>query len=179
MDTEQATTSLAEPMTDNYANPLLGFDELYLREYPGLIAVATALSGRHVDSEDLVQDTMVRALANWRKVQGLDRPGGWCHRVLINRYRSWWRRRRTEQLHQARQRNEEPSVDGPSVETVTFWQAVRELPIRPRSVVVLYYAGDLAVTDIANVLDVPEGTVRSDLTRARTFLAPRLGVGDE
>src|SRR5690606_7658756 len=39
------------------------FDDLYRREFPGLVAVATALSG--YDGEDLVQDAMVKALVNW------------------------------------------------------------------------------------------------------------------
>jgi RNA polymerase sigma-70 factor, ECF subfamily len=180
--TTTRTTSyprMAELMSDTYANPLLGFDQLYAREYPALIAVATALSGQRFDSEDLVQDTMVRALANWRKVQTLDRPGGWCHRVLMNRYRSWWKRRRTEQAYLARQPAVEAAADGPSVETVAFWDAVRELPARPRQVVVLYYAGDLPVAEVASVLGIPEGTVRSDLARARTFLEPRLAVRGE
>ena len=44
------------------------FDDLYRREFPGLIAVATALSGD--DGEDLVQDAMVKALMNWDLMPG-------------------------------------------------------------------------------------------------------------
>jgi DNA-directed RNA polymerase specialized sigma24 family protein len=43
-------------------------------------------------------------------------------------------------------------------------------------VVALYYVGDRSVAEIASILDVPEGTVRSDLTRARLVLATQLGV---
>jgi hypothetical protein len=50
------------------------FEDLYLREFPGLIAVATALSG--YDGEDLVQDAMVSALVNWEKVRRLDDLAG-------------------------------------------------------------------------------------------------------
>ena len=38
-----------------------GFEEVYRREYPGLVAVATALTGDLRDGEDVVQDTMVKA----------------------------------------------------------------------------------------------------------------------
>jgi len=62
------------------------------------------------------------------------------------------------------------------VETVAFWDAVRKLPERPRSVVTLYYAGDHPVAEVAEILGVPEGTVRSDLTRARAALANELVV---
>ncbi|MDO8391499.1 MAG: sigma-70 family RNA polymerase sigma factor [Actinomycetota bacterium] len=146
----------------------LGFDAVYRREYPGLIAVATALAGD--DADDLVQDAMVRALVRWDKVARLERPGGWCHRVLVNLCRSRWRRRVTEARFLARLRREEASTDGPTAATVDFWRAVRTLPERPRSVVALYYAGDHSVAEVASILDIPEGTVRSDLTRARVLL---------
>ena len=150
------------------------FDDLYRHEYPGLIAVATALSG--YDGEDLVQDAMLKAIVNWEKVRRLERPGGWCHRVLVNLCRSRRRRRVTEARFLARLRREEPSAPPPSDDVMSFWSAVRELPERPRLAVALYYAGDRSVAEVAHILDVPEGTVRSDLSRARSFMIGRMGV---
>jgi len=149
-----------------------GFDAVYRREYPALIAVATALAGD--DAEDLVQDVMVRALTRWDKVGRLERPGGWCHRVLVNLCRSRWRRRATEARFFARLRREEHTTAGPTAAGIDFWRAVRSLPERPRSVVALHYAGDLSVADVASILEVPEGTVRSDLSRARVLLRQQL-----
>jgi RNA polymerase sigma factor (sigma-70 family) len=146
----------------------LSFEDLYRSEYPGLRAVATALSG--ADGEDLVQDAMVKALINWERVGLLERPGGWCHRVLVNLCRSRWRRLRTQALHLGRLRPEELSTPGPSLEVLAFWSAVRELPARPRMAMALRYAGDRSVKEIASILDVPEGTVTSDLSRARLAL---------
>lgn len=148
------------------------FESLYRREYPTMIAVATVLSGQ--DGEDLVHDAMVKAFMNWNTVGRLERPGGWCHRVLINLCRSWWRRRRTRERWLARQPRCEATSAGPSAEAIAFWQAVRQLPQRPRSVVTLYYAGDHPVAEVARILDMPEGTVRSDLSRARAALAREL-----
>ena len=153
-----------------------GFETFYRREYPGLHAVAAAMAGGMNSADDLVQDTMLRAFVNWRKVQGLQRPGGWCHRVLINLCRNWYRRRRSEAKWMATQRRVEPSTAGASAETVAFCEAVRKLPTRPRAAVVLFYIGDLTVAEVASILGVPEGTVRSDLSRARTVLATELGV---
>jgi RNA polymerase sigma-70 factor, ECF subfamily len=150
------------------------FEDLYSREYPGLIAVATALSG--YDGEDLVQDAMVRALVSWEKVRRLERPGGWCHRVLVNLCRSRWRRRVTEARCLSRMSRDEPSAPAPSDDVMAFWSAVRELPERPRLAVALYYAGDRTVADVARILDVPEGTIRSDLSRARSFIQNRMGT---
>jgi DNA-directed RNA polymerase specialized sigma24 family protein len=53
------------------------FEAMYRREYPGLVGVARALSGR--DAQDLVHDAMVKALVNWKRVsqyQRLDVPEG-------------------------------------------------------------------------------------------------------
>ena len=75
----------------------------------------------------------------------------------------------------ARQRAVEPSSQGPGVEFVGFWHAVRRLPERPRLVVTLYYAGDRSIAEVAAIVKVPEGTVKSDLARARAVLMTEMG----
>jgi RNA polymerase sigma-70 factor (ECF subfamily) len=152
------------------------FEDFYRSEYPGLVAVATALVGSFESGEDLVQDTMIKSLVRWQRVQGLERPGGWAHRVLLNACTSWWRRRRTEAKHIARLRRADAIVDGPSPDALAFWDSVRRLPERHRQVMVLHYAGDRSVAEVASILSVPEGTVRSDLTRARAALATEFGA---
>lgn len=159
--------------TIEFATP---FEEFYRVEYPGLVAVATALLGSLESGEDLVQDTMVKSLMRWQSVQRLERPGGWAHRVLLNACTSWWRRRRTEARFLASLRYADAVVDGPSPDALAFWGSVRRLPDRPRQVMVLYYAGDRSVAEVASILAVPEGTVRSDLTRARAALANEYGA---
>jgi RNA polymerase sigma-70 factor (ECF subfamily) len=161
-----------------YVLDVASFEDLYRAEYPGLVAVATALTGDFRASEDLVQDTMVKALLRWRWLQSYGRPGAWCHRVLTNACRSWGRRRRTEMQFWSRQRRGDALVDGPSVEFLVFWQAVRRLPTRPRAAVALYYAGDRTMAEVASILGVPDGTVRSDLSRARIVLAKEMGWND-
>lgn len=159
-------------LTDIELASTRSFEDLYRSEYPTLVAVATALAGQ--DGPDLVHDTMVRALLNWNKVARYDRPGGWCHRVVVNLCRSRARRRRTESRWLARQRRVEAVTAGPSADVIAFWEAVRQLPERPRLVVTLYYAGDHSVAEVASILDVPEGTVKSDLSRAREALSREL-----
>ena len=177
MDDRATLLTMGEP-TVTEIGVIADFDEWYRREYPGLIGVATALAG--ADGEDLVQDAMVCTLVRWEQVRRLERPGGWCHRVLLNLARSRWRRRTTASRHLARQRRDEALTAPPLTdEVLTFWAAVRRLPERQRHVVALYYAGDRPVTEIAEVLGVPEGTVRSDLARARSVLTHELETDDE
>lgn len=150
------------------------FEDLYRREYPSLVAVARALTGVRHDGEDLVQDTMVKAFVNWDRVRLYQKPGSWCLRVLTHACRDHWRRRRTRARFLDRQRHVEPSTEGPGVEFMAFWQAVRRLPQRPRLVVTLYYAGDRSIAEVATLVKVPEGTVKSDLARARAVLMSEL-----
>ncbi len=150
------------------------FDEVYQREYPGLVAVATALTGDRDSAPDLVQDTMLKAFLNWDRISVLERPGGWCHHVLVNACRSKLRRRMTERRYLAGLRRREPGTPGPSTETVAFWIAVRTLPMRPRTVVALYFGAELTSPQIAGVLGIPEGTVRSDIAAARRVVTRAL-----
>ena len=147
-----------------------GFEDVYRREYPGLVAVATALTGDLRDGEDAVQDTMVKAFVRWGDVGQLERPGAWCHRVLLNACRSRWRRRRTEARFWSRSRRDDRSIAEPSADVMVFWGLVRELPTRPRVAVTLHFAGERTMAEIAAILDVPEGTVRSDIARARVAI---------
>lgn len=159
----------AEALVDDASYLSVGFEDLYRREYPGLVGVATVLTGDRDEGEELAQDTMVKAFVHWRRVSGLQRPGAWCHRVLTNACRSRRRRRRTEERFLVRQRSG-PSTGAATGEIGAFWDVVRTLPIRPRTVVALYFVGEYTSAEIARILDVPEGTVRSDIARARVVV---------
>lgn len=153
-----------------------GFEDFYRHVFPTLFAVANALTGDRYDSEDLVQDTMVKAFLRWPKVRLLDRPAAWCHRVLTNACRSRWRRGRTQARYVARHRHAFSVDDSLAADVMAFWDVVRSLPERPRMVLALYYAADRSTVEIASTLDVPVGTVRSDLSRARAILVERMGM---
>lgn len=165
---------MPEDAVGSYVVDVQSFEELYRREYPNLLAVARALTGDRHDSEDLVQDTMVKVFIHWSRIQGYDRPGAWCLNVLTHACRDHWHRRRTRQRFLSHQRATDAISPGPSIEFVAFWEAVRRLPERPRLVVTLYYAGDRSVADVASIVRIPEGTVKSYLARARVVLMAEL-----
>ncbi len=146
------------------------FEDLYLASFPGLIGVATALTGDPEHAQDLVQETMVKTFVRWQEVSRLDMPAAWCHRVLTNACHSWWRRRNTERRYLAGLRPQMAVTAGPTPDVVAFWAAANALPTRPRLVVVLHFAGDHTMAEVATILGVPEGTVRSDIARARPFM---------
>lgn len=172
--TEQARAIVVDTghVADQVTEP--SFEELYRREYRGLVAVAIAMTGDREGAPDLVHDAMVKALVRWDRVSRLDRPGAWCHHVLLNVCRSQLRRRATQWRYLGRQRLVESTLPEPSAEALVFWDVVRTLPQRPRTVVALRFGADLTSVEIAAVLDVPEGTVRSDLSMARKVIMAAL-----
>lgn len=179
LSVEQGSPGLIDPARMVELLPVWVFETFYRQEYPGLVAVAAALTGDHDGASDLVQDTMVKAFVRWDRLAGMDRPGAWCHHVLVNACRSRLRRRTIERRYLARFRRDEPICPEPSADTIAFWTAVRTLPSRPRAVVALYFGADLTSVEIAKVLSVPEGTVRADLSLARRFVMGVLGGRDE
>jgi RNA polymerase sigma-70 factor (ECF subfamily) len=85
----------------------------------------------------------------------------------------------TEWRYLASQSRIEPSTAGPSADTIAFWAAARTLPSRPRSVVAMYFAADLTSREIGEILGIPEGTVRSDLSVARRVIMHALRGSDD
>jgi RNA polymerase sigma factor (sigma-70 family) len=157
------------------ADRRLDFDAFYRREVLTLAALATSLVGDPQRGSELAQEAMLRVYRAWTKVSGLDRPGAWARRVTINLAIDAGRRRRREDralMHL-----------GPGVEATTdseiedrFWAEVRSLPERQRVAVALRYVDDLSVEEIAAVMAISEGTVKSSLFAARRTLASRLNA---
>jgi RNA polymerase sigma-70 factor, ECF subfamily len=90
--------------------------------------------------------------------------------------RARWRRRRPQLLGRLGNPLQLPAV---SVEQLALAQALRALPISHRQVIVLHYLADLPIQEIAGVLSVPPGTVKSWPARGRRALAAALGEREE
>ncbi len=156
----------------------LDFDEFYAAVYGGLVGQVYLLTRDQGEAQDVVQEAFVRALGRWRTVSELDDPVAWVRRVAINLAISRWRRQRNA-LVAWRRRGDSAAYDDPGVERVALVSALRTLPARQRAAVTLHYVADLPVATVARELGVPEGTIKSDLSRARTKLAAALGNGEE
>jgi RNA polymerase sigma-70 factor (ECF subfamily) len=142
-----------------------------------VLALALALLRDEDDAVEVTQETMLRAFERWDDVSVLDRPGAWARRVALNlvtdRLRSRTRRHRLLERLRAVRAPDRP-VTPLDARDERFWVEVAALGPRQRAAVVLHYVDDLSVVEIAEVLQVPEGTVKSDLSRGRARLASRL-----
>lgn len=150
------------------------FEDFYRREYTAVVALAYALSGNRWTAEDLAQDAFLAVHRDWARVEGLDQPAAWVRRVVSNMAVSAFRRRVAEGRALARLARGQWVVAELSAEADEFWRAVRGLPRRQSQVVALFYLEDMAVADIADVLEMAPGTVKKHLYDGRKALADRL-----
>lgn len=159
-------------MTDEHVDAA-SFESFAHAEFQNILALAIAALGSRDDALDVAQETMTRAFDRWAEVAAMDRPGAWARRVALNLVTDHLRRRTRRHRLAVRLQAQPPPADaGADTETWdrAFWAEVVALPERQRDVVLLHYVEDLAVADIASVLEVPAGTVKSDLSRARASL---------
>jgi RNA polymerase sigma factor (sigma-70 family) len=136
--------------------PPLAIEQVFRDQRVALIRLAYLLTGSRDQAEDIVQTAFAAAHRRW---SGLDDPLAYLRRVVVNR---------AQDLHRRRFRRPPPPDVGitqqPEIDET--WAELVRLPASQRAVVVLRFYEDLPLTDIARMLDRPEGTVRSDLHRA-------------
>lgn len=157
------------------------FGTLLERHLPGLRRLARSILPEPDDADDAVQDG---CLAAWRNVHAYDRGRPvrpWLARVVLNAARDLRRRRRVRATDEV---PETAAASGPdALEAAAaaelrakFAAAVAALPERQRVAVTLFDVEGYAHAEIAALLGVPDGTVRSDLFHARRALRAALGA---
>jgi RNA polymerase sigma-70 factor (ECF subfamily) len=146
-----------------------GFDEFYQATCSRLVGQLYPVTGSLPEAEEVVQEAFVRALARWRHVRTYDLPEAWVRRVALNLASNELRRARSRLAALARLR---PKVEEPpmSAEAAALVQALRRLPPSHRQLLLLHYALDLPVSEVARQLGLTPGTVRGRLFRARARL---------
>ncbi len=150
-----------------------GLRELYAASYARLVGVlALALDGRQ-EAEDVVQEAFARLVPRWAAVSGYDDPEAWVRQVAF-RLASNRRRKLRNGVAAVRRHGAALPVAAPSADGVDVRRALATLPEGQRHAVVLHHLVGLDVAAVAATLDVPVGTVKSRLSRARVALAPLL-----
>lgn len=154
---------------------------LFDSEYPALRGLAYVLLGDAHVAEEVAMEAFVRAFSLWSTVRGLDWPAGYLRRIVINLCRGRMRRQRIESrvnaLVAVRRENGAPGWDARQSDTrLDVWAAVRSLPDRQRSCVVLRYLEDMSDAEVARVLGCSVGSVKTHMYRARLSLSRILGT---
>jgi RNA polymerase sigma-70 factor (ECF subfamily) len=175
------TQARGAPPMSQVTEDTRSFRGFYRREAPRVLALAIAMTGDRSEAEDVVQEAFTRALRDWHRIGEYDDPGAWVRKVAVNQIRSRFRklgsgRRAVARLAGMREAAPDPvDLTAPDDE---FWAAVRALPRNQALAVTLKYVEDRSVAEIADLLGVAEGTVKSHLFRARRTLSQTLGLQD-
>jgi len=150
------------------------FAELYDRCYEGLVLTAYAMTNDLGAAEEITQEAFAVAYGRQGRVRRADSPEAWLRTVVMNLARRRFRRRATLDRILRRQQAEPPPRTPPPDEHLDLHAAIDRLGQEHRTVVVLHYLADMPVDEVAALLGVPVGTVKSRLARARAALADRL-----
>jgi RNA polymerase sigma-70 factor (ECF subfamily) len=150
------------------------FAAFYQQNVHALSRTLTASLGDAQVAQDAAQEAMARACERWEKVETYDNPMGWCYRVAMNWATSRWRKRKREVIT-----DRLPTPDPIDLPDFTvqdrLLEALRNLSVDQRSVVVLRLVEDWSIAATAEALGVAPGTVQSRYARALTRLRKELG----
>jgi RNA polymerase sigma-70 factor (sigma-E family) len=143
------------------------FEEFVGARAQALLRYGYVLTGNPHDAADLVQEALIRLRAAWSRVTNKKDPERYVRTTMARLHISIWRGRRRERLVGA---VPDTAYTDPGMSQVDgdagLWDALRTLPRRQRAVLVLRYYESLSDPEIAQVLGISRGTVRSQTSRA-------------
>jgi len=169
-------------------NNLENFEDMMRANGPRIYTLAARLTGNVTDGQDLAQETFVNAYKHWEKFRGEADVATWLYRICVNcwKNRVRYEKRRAFWKHfslDARDGDSDepvrelPSGEAPIGQTLektqelaTLHAALARMKPEDREVLVLYEMEDRSYEEIAQLLEVPIGTVRSRLARSRDKL---------
>ncbi len=141
-------------------------EDVFEHEYERLVRSLTIIAGEREVAADAVQESFARLLRYWDRVRDYEDPVGWVRRVALNQIRDHHRSlgRQAKLLRSVRQ--DHPSAEYGLATDQELWDQLRALPEKQRVAVALHYVGDLTAREVAEAMDVAEGTVARHLHRA-------------
>jgi RNA polymerase sigma-70 factor (ECF subfamily) len=164
-------------------------DQLLRRHYDRIHAVTTRIAGGTRDGDDACQEALIKIVRSLPRFDGRSSFTTWAYRIATN-----------AALDELRKRKRRPALtivddeDGRPTEPVdpmgtkrvdavadrlSIDAALEDIPAEFRTPVVMRDVGDLDYSEIAEILDVPIGTVKSRIARGRKMLANQLRLDEQ
>lgn len=146
------------------------FSELIRKYNPDMYRLATGILQNCQDAEDAVSEAVLRAYENLGKLRNTEKFKAWIMQITANEARKTYARRKrtftSEYLEEL----------GPVFEDEhhELWDSVMKLDVVFREAIILFYYDRLSIREIAQVLKVKEGTVKSRLSRGKKQLKEML-----
>ena len=149
------------------------FDEVIRLCVPDLFRIAMSILKNRNDADDAVCAAVVIAYENIHKLNNCALFKTWIIRILINQANATYRRR--SKVVSLNDMTSEPQhEDSYDLGDDELSAAVADLNLELRTVITLYYFQEMKIKEIANVLNVPQGTVKWRLSKARSVLKKAL-----
>ena len=149
-----------------------------------LYNVALKYTGNVFDAEDIVQETYMMAFHKFSQLKDPDKCKPWLLRILRNNFLKTCQKENAMQqlqksdyiafLKSETQRKGADTLLEEAADTRIVNDAIDQLPIKYKEILILYYMDDMLYKDIASTLDIPIGTVMSRLNRAKEALKVKL-----
>ncbi|MGN0278827.1 MAG: RNA polymerase sigma factor [Lachnospiraceae bacterium] len=153
------------------------FDLLYDKYKNVALRTAYLITGNLPDSEDVVQDTFVKVYLHCKEIKNDSGFKAWMMQILVRTaYKAGKKKGRElpdeEVIDKADTRTERSSLEQVMVkeESRMLSEAIRRLPMKQRTVIILFYYQEYSVSEIAHMLSLREGTIKSRLHVARERL---------
>ncbi|MBR2925362.1 MAG: RNA polymerase sigma factor [Clostridia bacterium] len=158
---------------------MTNFEELYEKYATDVLRVSYFYLGDRQRAEDVCQDVFVRLMTHTPQLEE-GREKAWLLKVALNRCRDLWRGawiKRVVLGSPAFEMIPAPDEHEKRDEEEAMMVAIHQLPAAFREAILLYYYQGYGINEIAQMLDLPEGTISSRLSRARKKLEEILTEG--
>lgn len=148
--------------------------EVLVNKYGDMVyRIALSHTCNKTESEDIFQEVFLKLVKNYNKLTDDKHVKYWLIRVTVNlckSYNSSWSKRKTELLN-----NEIVDFKSTIPDDLKF--IIEELPQKYKTVIYLFYYEKYSIQEIADILNIKKGTVKSQLSRARKILKNNLEEG--
>ena len=168
------------PQGDNHAGDMAYFEEIYEKYATDVLRVSYFYLGDRQKAKDVCQDVFVRLITNAPVLQE-GREKAWLLKVALNRCRDLWRGAWVKRVilgSPAFELIPAPDEIDKLADQQEIMGAIHQLPASFREVILLHYYQGYGITEIAEMMDLPEGTISSRLSRGRKKLESILKGGD-
>ena len=151
------------------------FDEIIRLCVPDMFRIAMSILNNKDDADDAVCDTVVKAYENIHKLNDCKFFKTWIIRMVINQTNDVYKKR-NKIVYLYDVTNEPQYEDEYDFGNDELKNAVANLSLEYRTVITLYYFQDMKIKEIASVLQIPQGTVKWRLSKAKSLLKEKLSV---
>lgn len=142
------------------------FERFMQERTPRLLRLARVLTGNQQDAEDLTQEALLRMHAQWKRVSGAADATAYSNRVMVNCHLDGRRRRGASVVRLVDSDLSTHDSTNDVDDRLAMRDALANLPVRQRTIVVLRYYEQLNTKEIGEMMGIGESSVRSALARA-------------